>query len=113
MNASMCDSHNLGTSIVLIARTAQTQSHHSLEAHTGSQRMGRYVAAQDREYLSRHNNMPRLTDWPLQYEAERRTYAEDLISFDKTWSKLLSSRSANDKAEETVQDGLLRYFLHW
>ena len=55
--------------------------------------------------------MSTLTDWPLQYEAERRKYAQDLISFDKTWSKLLSSRPANDTTEETAHDSLLRYFL--
>ncbi len=49
-------------------------------------------------------------DEPLQYEAERRKYAQDLINFDKLYSKLVSNRPAEGKAREASNyDQVFRY----
>lgn len=49
----------------------------------------------------------------MQYEFERRKYAQDLIDFDKKWSKLFSGKPRTETNKNGVSpEEMMKYILH-
>ena len=111
MNASMADSHNLGG--YYAPYTLGFRSHYlSLEAcvrpeglvsnlttEHGAYRAAGYFCIEEFD-----------DDHVAQYESERRAYAQALIDFDKTWSKLFTGKPRTEENQDGVtHEQFLRY----
>lgn len=71
--------------------------------------MGRYVSLEDREYVFSVSQASLLLKAP-QYEFERRTYAQDLINFDKKWAALFSGKPrTEDNQDGVTHEEFLQY----
>ena len=96
MNASMNDTHNLGSFRVHPSLVSQLMTI-SLEVNARSARLGGHIASEDRAlFLCIYPLIDLRRVCPIQYEFERRKYAQDLIAFDKEFSALFSENLRED-----------------
>ena len=107
MNASMNDTHNLGMYTLstflchsISVSLSRAASRFSLETSSCPAWLGRHVLVEDGARLQTDTQIMSLIG--SQYEFERRKYAQDLIDFDKKFSKLFSGKPRT----EANQDGV-------